>query len=124
MLKTKIKPKDITFRKETVENISILIEDLPREEWHDLYRETNVNIEYEKLINKLIFYYVKNIPTVTQNQRKQQIRNPWITVGIFPSIQTRNELYKSYLKNPSEENNNRYTRYRNIRTKLIRTSKK
>ena len=64
MLKTKIKPKDITFRKETVENISILIEDLPREEWHDLYRETNVNIEYEKLINKLIFYYEKNIPTV------------------------------------------------------------
>ena len=124
VLKTKIKPKDITYRKETVENIRILIEDLAREEWHDLYRETDVNIVYEKFINKLTFYYEKNIPTVKQKQRKQQIRNPWITVGIFHSIQTRNDLYKSYLKNPSEENNNRYTRYRNILTKLIRTSKK
>ena len=79
---------------------------------------------YEKFINKLTYYYELNIPIVKQKHRKNQIRNPWITQGIFRSIQTRNKLFKSYVRNPTEQNNCHYKRYRNILTKLIRTSKK
>ena len=59
-----------------------------------------------------------------RHHRKNQIRNPWITQGIFRSIQTRNKLFKSYVRSPTEQNNCHYKRYRNILTKLIRTSKK
>ena len=95
-----------------------------KEEWQDIFAETDVNNAYEKFINKLIYYYEQNIPLVKQKHRKNQIRNPWITQGIFRSIQTRNKLFKSYVRNPTEQNNCHYKRYRNILTKLIRTSKK
>ena len=42
----------------------------------------------------------------------------------FRSVQTRNKLFKSYVRNPTEQKNCNYKRYRNILTKLIRTSKK
>ena len=99
LFKTRHKPIEITYRKESVENVRALTEKLVKEEWQD-------------------------IPLVKQKHCKNLIRNPWITQGIFRSIQTRNKLFKSYVRNPTEQNNCHYKRYRNILTKLIRTSKK
>ena len=124
IFKTRHKPIEITYRKESVENVRALTEKLVKEEWQDIFAETNVNNAYEKFINKLTYYYEQNIPLVKQKHRKNQIRNPWITQGIFRSIQTRNKLFKSYVRNPTEQKNCHYKRYRNILSKLIRTSKK
>ena len=111
------------FRKENSETILALNEDLAKEEWHDVYEENDVNKAYENFINKLIFYYNKNIPIIRRKNRKDEIKNPWITQGILGSIKKRNKMYKSYISNPSKENLNKYKQYRNKLTSTIRTSK-
>ena len=103
VFKTRHKPIKITYRKESVENVRALSEKLVKEEWQDIFAETDINNAYEKFINKLTYYYEQNIPLVKQKHRKNQIRNPWITQGIFRSIQTRNKLFKSYVRNPTEQ---------------------
>ena len=95
-----------------------------KESWQEVYNEKDINNAYEKFIDSLTYYYNKNIPLIKQRKHKNKIKNPWITQGIFNSIQTRNKLYKSYLRNPTEENGHNYKRYRNLLSNLIRISKK
>ena len=117
------KPIKKLYRKEDSNTISALNEDLANENWHDILEENNVNKAYEYFINKLTHYYHKNVPLVQSKQHKNKIRNPWITLGILRSIKKRNKLYKSYISNPSEQNCNKYKKYRNNLNSVIRTSK-
>ena len=52
------------------------------------------------------------------------IKQPWITQGLMQSILTRNRLFKISLRKPTTENKDRYKRYRNRLTTLIRVSRK
>ena len=101
-----------------------LNEDLANEEWNDIFGEKDVDKAYENFINKLTYYYDKNIPLVKSKQHNSKIRNPWITRCILRSIKTRNKLYKSYISKPSEHSLKKYKQYRNKLTDIIRTSKK
>ena len=49
-------------RKETEQNINCFKADLSEEEWQNVYIESDVNKAYEHFINKLLYYYNKNIP--------------------------------------------------------------
>ena len=117
------KPKK-TYRKEDLNTVSALNEDLANEDWHEIMEENDVNKAYEHFINKLMYYHDKNIPLVQSKQHKNKIRNPWITRGILRSIKTRNKMYKLYISNKSEQNSKKYKTYRNNLTSIIRTSKK
>ena len=122
--KVRIKPIKNSLRKESTENIKALTVDLLKETWQDVYNEIDVNNAYERFINKVMYYYDKNIPLIVQRKYKNKIKNPWITPGIFNSIQTRNKLYKKFIRKPTEENGRNYKHYRNILSNLIRISKK
>ena len=43
-----INPKTVMYRKESIENITALNEDLAKEKWLDIFEENNVNIAYKK----------------------------------------------------------------------------
>ena len=118
------KQKKIKVRKENSQNISALNKDLEREGWQDVYSQNDVNKAYEAFINKLIYYYDKNIPLVESRTKKNKPQNPWITKGIFNSLKIRNKLYKSYVNKPSEQSLVKYKQYRNRLTSIIKTSKK
>ena len=111
------------IRKETKQNIESLKLDLTQEQWLDIFQTNDVNQSYENFINKLLFYYDKNIPLVRQKSYKK-IKNPWITKGIINSIITRNKLYKKSLREPSQSNHDKYKKYRNVLTSIIRLSRK
>ena len=111
-------------RNVTTRNIESLKFDLGREEWQDVYAESDCNIAYENFKNKLSRYYNKNIPLIRNKNHKNKINNPWITRGIFCSIHTRNNLYKLSLREPSNININKYKQYRNKLTTIIRLSRK
>ena len=111
-------------RKETEQNINCFKADLSEEEWQNVYIESDVNKAYEHFINKLLYYYNKNIPLNKIKLNKKSNRHPWITRGIMQSIHTRNYLYKLSLRNPSTENHEKYARYRNKLTSIIRLSRK
>ena len=61
----------MTHRKESIENIAALKNELEKEQWLDIFEENNVNTAYEKFINKLKQYYDKNIPLVTIKKPKK-----------------------------------------------------
>lgn len=110
-------------RKETKLNIESLNYDLSKEEWQTIYTETDVNNAYKNFSNKVHYYYNKNIPLNKIRVNKKTSKHPWITRGIIKSICTRNSLYKNALRHSNIENRQKYTRYRNKLTSIIRLSK-
>ena len=51
-------------------------------------------------------------------------RQPWVTKGISRSITKRNQLYKRALKSKCSKQLDKYKKYRNILTSLIRLSRR
>ena len=117
------KDKFKMHRKETKLNIESLNYDLSKEEWQTVYTETDVNNAYTNFSNKVHYYYNKNIPLNKTRVNKKNSKHPWITRGIIKSISTRNNLYKHALRHPNVENLQKYKRYRNKLTSIIRLSK-
>ena len=112
------------YRKETKENyIDSLNSDLAQEGWQDVLLESDSNKAYDIFLNKLVYYYNKNIPLVKTKSRKKNKR-PWITKEILQSIKTRNKLYKLAITSQCNENVVSYKKYRNKLNGLIRLSRK
>ena len=116
------KKKHEMYRKETKHNIDSLISELDHEEWNETLQQTDANVAYEIFIQKLLFYYNKNIP-LSKTKASNKTKHPWITKGIMRSITKRNILYKEAL-NSENKNMTEYKRYRNILTSTIRLSRK
>ena len=51
-------------------------------------------------------------------------KSPWMTQGISKSVEIHNRLYKKFLKNRNERNNNIYKKYKNKLNHLIKIEKK
>ena len=117
------KVRPILCRKETDNNIALLNQDLAQEEWSDVFRETDTNRAYDVFLNKLVYYYNKNIPLVKKKSRRKN-KHPWITKGIMKSIKTRTKLYKRALTTQNAEDFKDYKIYRNKLSNLIRISRK
>ena len=117
------KLRPILCRKETDNNIALLNQDLAQEEWSDVFRETDTNRAYDVFLNKLVYYYNKNIPLVKKKSRRKN-KHPWITKGIMKSIKTRTKLYKRALTTQNAEDFKDYKIYRNKLSNLIRISRK
>ena len=76
-------------------------------------------------INYMYYFTIvnKSIPLV-KTKTKKRVKNPWITKGILRSIHIRNRLFKLTKTNPSVINLNKYKRYRNKLTSVIRLARK
>ena len=114
----------VFFRNESKVNIELFKQDLYFEDWTDILSQDNIHMAYDNFIKKVQFLYEKNIPLVRFKERKDKAKRPWITKGILRSINSRNNLYKDYLRNPTSNNSCKYKRYRNILTSVIRLSRK
>jgi hypothetical protein len=51
-------------------------------------------------------------------------KNAWITRDIKKSISHKNNLYKRYIKNPSDENKIKFAQFRNKLTQMIRKARR
>ena len=55
-----------------------------------------------------------SFPYITISRRRAKLYiKPWITKGLLKSINIKCKLYKAYLKNPCDFNNDRYKKYKN-----------
>lgn len=116
-------PTHIIKRNETDNNIELLKSDLGQEEWNDVFLETDADKAYDIFLNKLIFYYNKNIPLIKKKIHKKN-KHPWITKGIMRSIKTRNKMYKIAITTQCDHDHDKYKKYRNKLNGLIRLSRK
>ena len=107
----------------TDEKVSRLNADLHSANWDDVLACDDVERAFDVFRNKFYDYFDKNIPYEHSNKKKKGLHS-WITRGILQSIKRRNVLYKNSIKNPSQGNIDKYKKYRNKLTSIIRCSRK
>ena len=93
--------------------------------WNDVYQSSNPNIAYDNFLYKYNNIYNLSFPIkkITRKQAKL-ISKPWISKGLLTSIQNKSKLYKKFLHNPSEINNQQYKQYKNKLNYLLKIAKK
>ena len=95
---------DITERVNQSDNINV----------NELYR-----ILYEKLHSLLDLYF----PKVRQSRKKAKDKE-WITEGIKRAIKHRNNLFHIQINNGTNENIEKWKKYRNVLNKIIKNTQK
>ena len=116
-------PKTIKTQVINEKTIHHLNANLLAKPWDALYSCTTPDAAYDTLIQFISESITDSIPVKIVKTQKTH-HNPWFSKGILKSIRQKNKLYKCYIKNPSPENKNKYTSYRNKLTHIIRKSKR
>lgn len=93
-------------------------------DWEGVYQQSSVENMAGLFVSQLT-------DCISRNTIKYKIRNndaarkDWITPGLIKSIQVKNELYQELLKRPNDPATSiKYKDYKNILSKLIKTTKK
>ena len=92
-------------------------------ELQDFQTLNDPNEACDRLINTYTRGIDKFSKCIKPSRRKTPYK-PWITPNILCSINYKNKLYKKYLRNKNEFNENRYKQYKNVLTKIIREAKR
>jgi len=107
------------------ENINGLKNALSLTDWNSILNENNPDLAYDLLQNKT--HSLLNIHCPFKNKKitkRSTPRKPWVTTGLIKSIKTKDKLYRTYLTKPSDENKQKYNKYRNHLNSLLRLAKK
>ena len=108
----------------STEGINSLNNELCNTDWSPVYSALDVDDSYNTLLSIFIPLLDKHLPFKKKKVFINKIRKPWISPKLFRCIKRKNELYKIFLNNKSPVNENKYKRYRNKVTKLVRKAKK
>ena len=101
-----------------------LLENLEKENWHDVYESQNTHEAYNTFYDKLYNIYDKCIPyknhKIAENGKIQRI-----TKGILISRKTKKKrLYKKFLAKPTIVNKTNYKKYQNKFNKIKKAANK
>lgn len=98
--------------------------DLAAMPWHEIYETTDVNIAYAKFIKLVTEVCDKHAPFIDGRSSKRKTK-PWITKAIRKSIKKKHKLYSRVLaSNYDTDKYDKYKKYRNILTSVLRNAKK
>ena len=112
-------------RKEGQNNVSRLLEMLGKENWDCVMPQTNVNKAYNSFLEIYTNNYEKCCPLVKVREQNNPVNSkPWITSALKNAICKKNLLYKNFLKTPTSELKQKYKKYRNRLTSILRKSEK
>ena len=111
-------------RVRTEESMIALENNLIAYDWDSIYKENDVNIAYDKFGKSFKQLYDKNCP-VREDRRKNKHKNdPWISKGLQNACKKKNTLYREFVKHRTKEAENKYKKYKNKLTSIIRICKK
>ena len=107
------------------DNVLKLKKYLSELKWEELFDNINAEDDYSKFVTKFQELYDECIPLKKCTSKpKKEPRSPWITKGLLCSINTKNKLYKQYLRCPSIVNHQLFKTFRNKLHGLLRKSKR
>ena len=87
--------------------------------------DNNSDTAYDKFMNLYMNSYNLSFPIKTcKIPTKYIMKSPWITKGLIQSSVMKTKLLSKKLKNPTQLNTNRYTKYNTLYTRLLRITKK
>lgn len=104
-------------------DVEELKQKLTLEDWNMVIRQDDVNVAVEQFIVTLNNHIEKSTKTKHIRPRYKKLK-PWITHCLIKSIRTRDQLAKKVKQQPFNlQLKNRYNKYRNTLTHLIKTTK-
>ncbi len=116
--------KNMTLVRHVTDNaIESLRRDLMDQVWHEIFVE-NVDELYDKFISIITNLYNKHCPLVAKVNKSKYADKPWITKGLQNACKKKNVLYKEFIKHRTKEAENKYKKYKNKLTSIMRSSKK
>ncbi|XP_077983288.1 uncharacterized protein LOC144438132 [Glandiceps talaboti] len=100
--------------------------DLQDETWHEVLNCKDVNEAMTKFTNTFLNICNTHAPLKNINKVKKGVKNkPWITAAIRKSIRKKHNLFKKVVRSKFEENIlQKFKRYRNVLTNILRKAKK
>ena len=105
------------------ENVSLLIESLSQEMWNNVLQSDDVNVAYMNFIETFSKLYNLHCP-VKKAHAKGIYKKPWITNGLKNACRKKNGLYRSFLRERTHTSENRYKKYKNKLTSILRLAEK
>ena len=101
----------------------MLRNDLLNEEWNEVYTE-GVNDAYDSFFKCFITHYDKHCPIIQLKQKGSNNKKTWITKGLQNACKKKNTLYRDFIKFRTNNAENKYKRYKNKLTTIMRQAKR
>ena len=118
----------ITKRRYVPEKLLASKNELSKTDWFSVSTEVDVNNKFNKFISIFENLHNKYFPIVRIKLKTNTVFKPWITHAIKNSVKKKNNLYKIYIREKSSDLRNakfeKYKKYKNKLTKIIRASEK
>ena len=118
-----VEQNSVHKRKITEKTVNNLINSLREINWDDLHNFTDVNRCYEYFLNVFMKLLNENCPMQCV-RIKSRINKPWFTNGLKNACRKKNNLYKSWLANKTECAQQKYKKYRNKLSLILRKAEK
>ena len=94
--------------------------------WDFILEDSDACQSYNNFHSKLFQAFDKSFPfeKILEKVNIDYDKSPWMTQGISKSVEIKNRLYRKFLKNRNERNNNIYKKYKNKLNHSIKIAKK
>ena len=116
---------NIKTRALTDANIKAFREKLSLTNWSDIYTITDAQSAYESFLDRFNTILNSTMPLVKKRVKCYSKSNkPWVSSAIKKSIHRKNSLYRNYFKNKTIINKEKYKKYKNNLTTIIRVAEK
>ena len=118
--------KEVSFCNRLIndENILKFKKKLLEVDWNQIYDINYVNHCYDKFLSIFSTLYDECFPLIKKKvNSKVKLKKPWMTNGLLKSINKKHRLYRNFLINPNQTKKNKFTKYKNKLTNLLRIAK-
>ncbi|XP_060780217.1 uncharacterized protein LOC132888186 isoform X1 [Neoarius graeffei] len=112
------------IRVKTEETMIALKNDLIIQDWNVVYKKKDVDKAYEEFLIIFNELYNKNCPIKKYSNIHRYTNSPWVTKGLQNACKKKNILYRQFLKHRTIEGEEKYKKYKNKLTNIIRICKK
>ena len=115
---------DCIIRRKIIENNVNKLKNMLRiKSWASLYNYTDVNECYDYFIREFIGVLDECCP-ITKTTIKSKGNKPWFTNGLINACRKKNLLYKNWLIKKNEVTEQRYKKYKNKLTLILKKAEK
>ena len=120
----KLNPKFISVRNTSDEAIEAFCSALEKEDWDTLLISNDVNICYDAFLNNFITLYNEHCPTKQTKSTIKKTYKPWFTKSLQNACKKKNNLYATYLSSNCTKALEKYKKYKNKLTQILRKCEK
>lgn len=105
-------------------SMTLFRNELLKQNWNEVYGVEDIDIAYESFLKTFNTLYDKHCPMKRYNRKQKYNDSPWLTKGLQNACKKKNSLYRDFIKHRNTETENKYKKYKNKLTNIMRTCKK